>query len=409
MCETYKNSYLKFPILKNEKKSYILRKRVNHLFFGDHLSKPEIVRQLRVTRNFVIKWTKSPDMDLTVENRGWQKGKRRRRDNRTENRIKQTHSFLTAEANEFFSGATAVQQRWQKLFPQELPPPLRTIGQIMKDLALTKPYKRKNSKGAARYLCYPEQSIQTVMGKRVLELDFIGKKFIGNRTKPLNFIGFSFKQSPRLRYFERILGETGEEIIKYSGQFFGDFEKPGAIKMDNGFAMAGSAPHPGTLNKVPIWMPGQKVVPVYAVPRRPFTQASIEGNNSVFSRNFWNARHFKTVEQVDEQLPLFNKASAVYCGYEKPGIENLSKDFKPHVYFIRQVREINDKALIELAHQNFEIAKDYLNYFVFAKWDLIDETLSIFIEIDNHAELICTYPCLLNTKTKITLKKNDVI
>jgi len=151
------------------------------------------------------------------------------------------------------------------------------------------------------------------------------------------------------------------------------------------------------------------VVPIYAVPRKPFTQASIEGNNSVFSRNFWKARHFETLQQVDQQLTLFNKSSASYCEYQKPKIENVSKNFKPVVYFIRQVREENRKGIVNLPYKNFKLSSDFINYFVFVKWDLIAEQVSIFLEVKNIATLIETYPYRLNPKTQVILKRNAVI
>ena len=42
--------------------------------------------------------------------------------------------------------------------------------------------------------------------ERVLEVDFVGKKYLKGRTKPLNFIAFSFKKESRLRYFKQIKG-----------------------------------------------------------------------------------------------------------------------------------------------------------------------------------------------------------
>lgn len=68
----------------NKEKLIQLRKRVNRLFFEDHLSKSEIARRERVTRNFVIEWTKTPDQDFKEDHRGWQKGKRRKWDKLTE-------------------------------------------------------------------------------------------------------------------------------------------------------------------------------------------------------------------------------------------------------------------------------------------------------------------------------------
>ncbi|NIR70030.1 hypothetical protein GWO14_08935 [candidate division KSB1 bacterium] len=358
-----------------------------------------------MSRKFVTTWTQDIDMDFAQDARGWEKGRRRVWDEFTEQRIREIFDHLESDPNEFFSGATAIRQHWLNQYGDNGIPPLRTIGQIMKDLGLTQPYRKSKAKGAASYLCYPEHCIHTVMGQRVLELDFVGKKFLKGHSAPLNFIGFSFKHHPKLRYFERIKGQSGDEIINHSRKFFELFEKPDAIKMDNGFAMAGSAPQPGIISRVPLWMLSQKITPIYAVPRKPFTQASIEGNNSVFSRKFWNARQFDSVEHVDQLLPVFNNASIRYAGYTKSDCQEISKSFDASIYFIRQVKLLDEKASIELAHQRFTIPNEYVNYFVFARWQLEKEQVKIFIEKNKKPELIANYPFKINPISKQKLEK----
>ena len=247
------------------------------------------------------------------------------------------------------------------------------------------------------------------MGKRVLELDFIGKKFIEGRSAPLNFIAFCFKHNPKLRYFERISGENGNEIIRCSEAFFDRFEKPDAAKMDNGFAMAGTAPQPGTLSQVPLWFLAQKIIPIYAVPRKPFSQASIEGNNSVFSRKFWNMYNFESPEAVDELLPAFNDASLRYLGYRKPVKISTSSDFFPRVFFLKQIQPIDDKAGIIVANQIFNLPVEYIHYFIFAEWNLITEKLTVFLEKKLKPSLIETFLFPINTVTKQKLIKYQIL
>lgn len=89
-----------------------------------------------MSKHFVIKWTQSFDQDVTVNLRGWPKGQRRKWDKSTEQRIKMLHKKLSDDPSEFFTGATAISQLWREEY-SEIPPPLRTIGQIKKDLNLT--------------------------------------------------------------------------------------------------------------------------------------------------------------------------------------------------------------------------------------------------------------------------------
>jgi len=196
------------------------------------MKKSAIARQERVSRNFVIKWTTIPEQDFSEDKRGWAKGMRRKWNGSTGSRLEEIHKYLKEEAKEFYAGAAAIQQEWRIRYPEEAVPPLRTIGQILKDLELTKG-KKKKRKGAARYLCCPEHTIYNDLGGRVLEADFIGKKYIKNRSEPINFVGFSFKKKPKLRYYKRIESQTSDQSIKQCKSFFTQFEKPDFIKVDN--------------------------------------------------------------------------------------------------------------------------------------------------------------------------------
>ena len=40
------------------------------------MSKNKIAKELKLSKDFVIKWTRSENQDFEIDNRGWQKGKR---------------------------------------------------------------------------------------------------------------------------------------------------------------------------------------------------------------------------------------------------------------------------------------------------------------------------------------------
>jgi len=398
----------KFNKIQYEKKLFKLRKEVNQLFFNHHLSKSMIAKRKRVSRPFVINWTQSPEQGFEKDNRGWQKGRRRKWSRQTEKRIEKIFHYLKNNLSQFYTGATAIEQEWRRRYPRISPPPLRTIGQILQDLDLSKKIKKDRHKGAAHYLCYPEFTVFNIIAKRVLELDFIGKKYISGRTQPLNFISFSFKKEPRLRYFKRISAETGDEVIKYSKLFFKKFEKPEAVKMDNDFALAGSSSYPRVISKVPLWFLSQNVIPIYSVPRKPFSQASIEGNNSVFSRKFWNRINFKSVEEIDTKLEWFNKSSERYCSYQKPKLKLSKKKFIPKIYFIRQVREDKEqtgKAFINVLNEKIFLPESYINYFILAEWNLKQEILYIWFEKEQEPKIIKKLSFKINPRSKEKLQK----
>lgn len=143
-------------------------------------------------------------------------------------------------------------------------------------------HEKGRNKGAARYLCYPEYALYHLFGGRVAEADFIGMKYIFGRTEPLNFIGFSFKKEPKLRYFQRISGQTAQEFKKACGSFFKKFEKPDFVKVDNCLATIRSASGRRNISQVMYFLLENQVIPIFAVPRKPFSQASIAAVNFSF-------------------------------------------------------------------------------------------------------------------------------
>lgn len=351
----------------------------------------------------MITWTKSPNQDFSKDMRGWPKGKPRKYTKTDRTRIEKIRSELTQKSsNNFYCGATVILQEYRKRYPNLRLPTLRFIGRILAKSGLAEQQKKHKNKGAARYLHYPEYSVYH-LGKRVLEVDFVGHKFIKGRTEPVNFIGLSFKKPPKLRHFKRISGETADNVIRESKRFFRKFEKPDAVKIDNGFGMAGSSPWPRTISKVALFYLKEQIIPIYAVPRRPFSQASIEGNNSVFSKKFWKRFDFENVQEIDEKLELFNLASQRYAQYELPKKRPEKKTkFIPKIYFIRKVFEDEQtgKGYIELVNDKVFLHKSYINFFVLSEWKLKNEELYIYFENEQNLKRIKKIKFKINQRSK---------
>jgi len=341
--------------------------------------------------------------------RGWPKGKTRKYTKADEQRIKKVHQELVKNPKVYFAGASAILQRWQELYPSIKPPQPRFIGRTLKKYNLSEKIQKGKNKGASKYLHYPEYSI-CQLGKGLLEIDFIGKKFIKGRTEPLNFIGFSLKKPRKLKHFRRISGETGDNIIKESKRFFKKFEKPDVVKMDNSFAVYGSGLKKRTLSKAIIFYLKNQVIPIFAPPRKPWSQASIEGSNSVFSRKFWKRFDFKSVQEVDEKLKDFNKSYQWYLDYQPPKKKpRKKKDFMPKVYFIRKVYENpkTKKGYIEVANERISLPKSYINFFTLSEWKLEEEILDIYFENEQKLKLIKKLSFKINPRSKEKLFKSD--
>jgi hypothetical protein len=355
-----------------------------------------------VSWDFIQAWTQSPDQDVTQDKRGWPKGKLRTYNQRYVKRIIQTHQRLVHDPKAFFIGATAILQEWREHYPQTEPPSACFIGRVLKTAGLSRKLQRGRHKGASKALHYPADSIKQ-LGERLLEIDFIGKKFLHGRTEPLNFIGFSLTQPRKAKYFQRITGETAENVIAASKQFFTQFETPDVVKMDNAFATAGSGSAKRTLSNVVMFYLKHQILPVFAPPRKPWAQGSIEGANSVFARKFWNRFTFQTTREVDSRLADFNASYESYTGYHPPQRTSRRKrNFIPKVYFIRKVYEdtTTGTGYIEVANETVQLPQAYINFFTFAEWNLRYETLSVYFENEHKLKLIKKISFKIHPKSK---------
>lgn len=390
-----------------QKKSLQLRLLANEFYFERHVSKNMIANSLKVSKGFVVRWTQSPDQDCLADARGWPRGQQRASSEQTRERVLELHRMIESDPQQFYTGATAIAQRWRQVYGPAEVPSLRTIGRVQAALGLSNKRRKGRSHGAARYLCYPEHTIYNHLGGRLLEADFIGKKFIAGSGDPLHFIAFGFKKEPRLRHFKRIGAETATDFIRESEAFFGEFEKPDFLKIDNCAATIGSVSGKRTLSRVICFLLHHQVTPIFAVPRKPFSQASIEGNNSVFARNFWNRRSFASIADLDQQLDWFNTASETYTGYSRPQARTKKKGFVPKVYFIRQVKEnTNGHGFIDVLNETVSLPKGYINYFVLAEWDLREQCLVIYFEKDLEPKPIKKMKFLINPNSKLIFDKN---
>lgn len=222
-----------------EKNTIDQRIRVHRMHYVDGISKTRIAELTGLSKQFVIDWTRSEIQDLEADQRGWPMGQGRVWNETTRRRIRKIHRTLERDVHEFYSGATAIAQRYRQDYPDEPVPPLRTIGRMLKELGLSQGPK-KRVKGAARYLCYPEYTVYETLGARVLEADFIGQKYLAGRTAPLHFVGMSFKQFPKLRHFYRVEAATTDALIDVCQDFFKRFEIPDVMKVDNAQATIGT-------------------------------------------------------------------------------------------------------------------------------------------------------------------------
>lgn len=332
---------------------------------------------------FVISWTKQPNQDPTPDQRGWKKGMPRKYTDQQEEKILSIYYHLKDDPSSFFCGASAILNLWKDYYPSTLPPHLRYIGRVLKKHHLTEKIKRGKNKGASRYLLYPEYTIlNTISQGSLLEIDFIGKKFIQGRTEPINFLAFSLRGNRPLKHFTRIEEYTQEEVMTQLEEFITKFERPYAVKMDNDFVFFGPSSKERFLSKVVLFLLLHNIIPIFTAPRKPWNQASIEGANSIFSRKFWNRCHFEAVSEIDRHLADFNLDYQRYLNYQRPDNPKENEKFSYCVYFIRKVYQEPDstQGYIQIGSKRIILDPSYINLFTISKWDLEKEILYTYIQ-----------------------------
>ncbi|MBC8385279.1 MAG: hypothetical protein H8E57_07150 [Candidatus Cloacimonetes bacterium] len=176
------------------------------------------------------------------------------------------------------------------------------------------------------------------------------------------------------------------------------------IKLDNALAFIGSASGKRNISRSMSFLLKKNIIPVFAVPRKPYTQASIEGNNSVFSKKFWNRFDFKSLKEIDDKLELFNQSSQRYTGYKRSDKKHHNKNFIPKIYFIRQIKEISNdekfEAFIDVLNVKLAMPKSLVNYYVLSEWNLKQETLNIYFEKEKKQKLISKIDFKINNNSK---------
>jgi hypothetical protein len=329
------------------------------------------------------------------------KGRSRSYSQRDEQRVLKIHAELEADEARRFAGASAIERRYRECYPGAKSLTLRYIGRMLAKHGLSTLPKVRRA-GVSRYLHYPEHLINA-LGESLLEVDFIGKKFLTGRTRPLNFIAFSLRFPRKLKHFQRIEAETADETIEHLKRFFRRFETPAVVKLDNGFAFAGAGPEPRTLNSVVLFLLRRRIIPVFIAPKTPWNQASVEGSNSIFTRKFWNWERYRSIEHVDEKLTEFNAEYAWYTGYPKSARSvKRPMRFVPRVYFIRKVFEHpkTKRGYIDVLKEQVMLPAAYINYFVLAEWNLKTEQVRILFEQDHKPRILKTLVFNLNPTLK---------
>lgn len=350
--------------------------------------------------NFVSAWTKDKKQKFETDNRGWKKGISRNHTKADKKLVIKIRKRLASSATEFYIGPEIIlSEILNNDYKNKEKINLSFIKKTLKDSGLVKVHQKKK-KGGSVYQHYPKTLLEK-LGVIIVEIDFL-ERVIKGQTKPLNFISFSCKKL-NFRQFRRISSQTSACARTEIKWFCDNFFTPDGFKMDNGLSFIGTASGKRSLSKVVLMLLSMKVLPIFTNPRSPWNNGSVEGSNSVFARNFWNKFVFKSVNEVDRKLKLFNASSLNCSKFSKKNFEQtIKKKFIPKIYFIRKVNydEKKKKGEISILNEKVYLSKAYVNLFVLSEWNLKTEMLKVMFEKEQKKKIVKIIKFKINKKSK---------
>ncbi|MBW6466091.1 MAG: hypothetical protein K0B06_06275 [Brevefilum sp.] len=370
------------------------RQQAQKMYQQQHLNKTEIARRLAVSWNFVHRWTKEPDLGIT-DQRGWPSGKSRSHTKQEEFRVTAIRKEL--EEIGFFYGAGKIMDEYKSRFPSE---PQLNRSYVNRVISKHFPMSRRNALKAVREHNYPIEAISS-LGNIQEEADFLGKKYIHNRTAPIHFFTRVYKKPFTLRLIKRVPDEGSETILDTFTEDWKVYPLPDVLSIDNGFGFTSAGRGQRYLSAFIQYLLHLGVAPLFIAPKKPWMNGSVEGTHSVFARKIWNRFDFRNLEEVDETVARFQEEYRKYTNTPDllPGRlldldfswrDLFQKSFHPrdgmYIYLIRLVQTYNRDEVeipaITLFQDLIELEKAYLNQYVLTRLDVNKGLANIFIQPD---------------------------
>lgn len=260
-------------------------------------------------------------------------------------------------------------------------------------------------------MVYPRTFLEK-LGKMLLQIDFIGPRYLKGTTDPLHFLSCKYVRPWKKHIFLRIPSQTSQAVLN---AFFLLFYKlnlplPDVMQMDNGTAFRGFIERKGCVGKVIKWLCANGAIPLFNAPNSPWNNGSVEGGNSVFDRKVWQAFQFTSIAEVDQKLSEFNRAYDAYLlcdpqllSKEKPSIDprnikarEVTQLKQPYLYLLRVVQESYGRCQIEALNRYITLPPQYKGQYVVVRIDLREHTIRIWQEVKKEKALLHAGKFLLN-------------
>jgi hypothetical protein len=349
----------------------------------------------------VIKWLSH---ETYRDERGWKKERARKYD---DSAIEQRICDLKRHRVEHccFVGDEYVQMDYAKKYPNEpLQPSLWYINQVVRRAGLQTRVPRSKRKGGSVYLLFPAESIKR-LGYIHQSADFIGKKFITDRTEPITIFSTSYYAPFKLYQIKRIQAEKTIFAIEQLQHQWVRYPIPNVLRLDNAVQFRGNGINKRKLSSFILFLLNLGITPLFGSPSKPWTNPHIEGHNRVFTEKVWSKNIFNSLEQIDQENERFNSESSEYFKYKYARLiarsrcryirsnkqiitDSLLTRKNKKIYFVRFVESIDNDAVISVMNEMVHLSDKFIHQFVFGEWNLENERLSIYSEFDKKVSLI---------------------
>lgn len=254
-------------------------------------------------------------------------------------------------------------------------------------------------------MLYPESFLLN-LGKILLQIDFIGPRYLKGSHEPLHFLSCKYVRPFKLHLFFRLNAQTSTQVLKVFHILFFVLRLPvpNIVQMDNDSAFRGFIERKACIGRIVRWLCANGIIPLFNAPHSPWNNGSVEGGNNVFDQKFWRRFQFRTIEEIDEKLREFNKAYETYLipdytklkkkdlnrisDPRKANGKNLNFYSQPNLYLLRVVKEQFDKCQVEALNTYLKIPDKYKGQYVIIRINLLEKSIKIWQEIRNKENII---------------------
>src|SRR6056297_278286 len=372
--------------------------------YDDGYSINKIADKLVSNWSSVKKWIEMDD--VTVDNRGWEKGNLREYSQVVKDKVIEIRKRLRKEQSYFF-GPQVIRANYRKLYPDEKTPTIYFIAKTLREEGMTTGKDDSRTDNGSEYMNYPQRTLDK-MGTVVEGIDFIGPRYIEDQSEGVHFLARKYIRPYQYGLMSRIEGQTTDEALEVLIEDWQDHPLPEVLRLDNDPSFGLYSRHDRHIGRFLKAVLNLGITPIYSARSQPWNNGNTEGYNSVFARKFWEKLNFSDEAEIDTEIKQFNLEYAKYnelignnIDPEEIEDETLPEDFElteslqnelkddledPTIYWLRIVRNGTEKAkqkdigTIDILGEEIELPKPYVNQFTLNKLQLKDDELSIMIE-----------------------------